>query len=156
MIPPASTWSALSSLSVGTRRLRLPCPVPEPRSIQSNTSRGRCRNPEDPSTTLPSASKRGCTSGTLLRWGTRQWDCGEVRKDSKGEQSFAGRVIACVFIAAALPLKGNSMRDTTKNWSFPFRGVEVQLRTSFPHRLRVLKYNPLTRISFLLMKVSCV
>ena len=51
-------------------------------------------------------------------------------RESKGSQ---GGVIACVFIAAALPLKGNSLRDTTKDWSFPFRGVEVQLRVSFPH-----------------------
>ena len=36
-----------------------------------------------------------------------------------------GGVIACVFIAAALPLKGNSIRDTAKDWSFPYRHVEV-------------------------------
>ena len=46
----------------------------------------------------------------------------KTARDSKGE---AGGVIACVFIAAGLPLKGHSLRETAKDWSFPYRHVEV-------------------------------
>ncbi len=46
----------------------------------------------------------------------------KTARASKGE---AGGIIACVFIAAGLPLKGHSLRDTAKDWSFPYRHLEV-------------------------------
>lgn len=58
----------------------------------------------------------------------------KIARESNGE---SGGVIACVFIAAALPLKGNSIGDTVKDWSFPYRHVEVEPRTSSPCWVRV-------------------
>lgn len=66
-----------------------------------------------------------------------------------------GGVIACVFIAAALPLKGDGMKDTMKGWPLPFLHVEVNLRSSFVIASINLRAGPLAGLSSLFVKPWC-
>ena len=54
--------------------------------------------------------------------------CGAIEGLEKSvRKSIGGRggVIGCVFIAAMLPLKGQSLSDVLKDWKFPYLIVEV-------------------------------
>ena len=54
--------------------------------------------------------------------------CGAIKGLEKStRKSIGGRggIIGCVFIAAILPLKGQSLSDVLKDWEFPYMTVEV-------------------------------
>ena len=54
--------------------------------------------------------------------------CGAINgleKSVRESRGGRGGVIGCVFIAAMLPLKGQSLSDVLRDWKFPYMTVEV-------------------------------
>ena len=54
--------------------------------------------------------------------------CGAIEGlDKSTRKSMGGRggIIGCVFIAAIMPLKGQSVSDVLKDWEFPYMTMEV-------------------------------
>ena len=54
--------------------------------------------------------------------------CGGIEGlDKSTRKSMGGRggIVGCVFIAAIMPLKGQSVSDVLKDWEFPYMTMEV-------------------------------